>query len=134
VIAVDSSALIAIIFGEAEAESFALLMQHQDTCIAAPTLLETMHVACRRYPDEGASMVETLVADTHTAVLVFGQAELMHAREGFMRYGKGCGHRANLNFGDCFAYALAKAGNIPLLFKGDDFIHTDVTPALTQAV
>jgi ribonuclease VapC len=125
VIALDSSALIAIVFGEAEAESFARLMQHHETCIAAPTLLEAMHVACLRYPDDGA-----LMADTGTSVLVFGPTELKHARDGFIRYGKGRGHPAQLNFGDCFAYALAKTRNVPLLFKGDDFIHTDVVSAL----
>ena len=49
------------------------------------------------------------------------------------RYGRGTGHPARLNMGDCFAYALAKTRNLPLLFKGDDFIHTDIEPALRPA-
>jgi ribonuclease VapC len=52
------------------------------------------------------------------------------AREAYRRYGRGTGHPAALNFGDCFAYALAKATGAPLLFKGNDFARTDITPAL----
>jgi len=52
------------------------------------------------------------------------------AREAYRQYGRGRGHLAGLNFGDCFAYALARVTGEPLLFKGDDFIHTDITPAL----
>ena len=58
-------------------------------------------------------------------------ADLVHlARHAFEAYGKGSEHPASLNFGDCMAYALAKATNEPLLFKGNDFVHTDITPAL----
>jgi ribonuclease VapC len=56
------------------------------------------------------------------------QAEL--ARAAWKRYGRGSGHKAQLNFGDCMAYALARESGEPLLFKGNDFIHTDITPAL----
>jgi ribonuclease VapC len=59
-----------------------------------------------------------------------GQARI--AREAYRDFGKGSGHKAGLNFGDCFAYALAKSAGEPLLFKGDDFVHTDVTPALPR--
>jgi ribonuclease VapC len=52
------------------------------------------------------------------------------ARAAYRDFGKGSGHPARLNFGDCFAYALAKASSEPLLFKGDDFIQTDIAPAL----
>jgi ribonuclease VapC len=54
-------------------------------------------------------------------------------REAYRDFGKGSGHPAQLNFGDCFAYALAKVTGEPLLFKGSDFVHTDVTPAVGQA-
>jgi ribonuclease VapC len=53
------------------------------------------------------------------------------ARDAYREYGKGSGHRARLNFGDCFAYALARVTGEPLLFKGDDFTHTDIASALT---
>jgi len=52
------------------------------------------------------------------------------AREAYRGYGKGSGHPASLNFGDCFAYALARDKREPLLFKGDDFVHTDLRPAV----
>ena len=55
------------------------------------------------------------------------------AADAFLRFGRGSGHKAQLNFGDCFSYALAKSRNLPLLFKGDDFIHTDIEPALKPA-
>ena len=51
------------------------------------------------------------------------------ARQAYRDYGKGSGHRANLNFGDCFSYALARAKREPMLWKGDDFVHTDIRPA-----
>lgn len=54
------------------------------------------------------------------------------ARLAFRRYGKGTGHRARVSFGDCFSYALAKALDVPLLFKGGDFAHTDIVSALTR--
>ncbi len=58
------------------------------------------------------------------------EVQIRIAREAYRDFGKGSGHKAQLNFGDCFAYALAKAMNEPLLFKGSDFAHTDVRPAL----
>ena len=54
------------------------------------------------------------------------------AADAFLRYGKGRGHRAQLNFGDCLSYAVAKQLDAPLLYKGDDFIHTDIKSALTS--
>jgi len=58
------------------------------------------------------------------------EAQARIAREAYRDFGRGSGHPARLNFGDCFAYALAKAMNEPLLFKGDDFTRTDITSAL----
>jgi ribonuclease VapC len=58
------------------------------------------------------------------------EAQARIAREAYRDFGRGSGHPAGLNLGDCFAYALAKAANEPLLFKGNDFARTDVTPAL----
>jgi ribonuclease VapC len=60
------------------------------------------------------------------------EAQARIAREAYRDFGKGSGHPAKLNFGDCFAYALAKKLNEPLLFKGDEFAHTDVRPALPR--
>ena len=79
-------------------------------------------IASRRFDDffkEASIAVEPVTLE---------QARL--AREAYRDFGKGSGHPAKLNFGDCFAYALAKATGEPLLFKGDGFIHTDIAPAL----
>ena len=82
-------------------------------------------VASRRF-DELAQTAELRVE-----AVTLDQART--AREAYRDFGKGSGHGAGLNFGDCFAYALAKATGEALLFKGDDFGHTDVTPALHLA-
>ena len=58
------------------------------------------------------------------------EAQAWIAREAYRDFSKGSGHPARLNFGDCFAYALARAAGEPLLFQGNDFAHTDITPAL----
>jgi ribonuclease VapC len=60
----------------------------------------------------------------------FDAEQLAAARDAHRRYGRNSGSRAQLNFGDCMSYALAKVTGEPLLFKGDDFTHTDITPAL----
>ena len=62
----------------------------------------------------------------------FDDEQLRVARAGYAMYGRGSGHRAGLNMGDCFAYALAKTLRLPLLFKGDDFLHTDIDVALNR--
>jgi ribonuclease VapC len=77
--------------------------------------------------------LRSLVADTLILVVPFGERELEVAVDARLRFSRGSGHAAKLNFGDCFSYALARTRNLPLLFKGDDFIHTDVVPALKVA-
>ena len=67
---------------------------------------------------------------TGLRVVPFTPAQYALAREAHRRFGRGSGHPARLNFGDCFSYALAKDSGEPLLFKGDDFLHTDIEPAL----
>jgi ribonuclease VapC len=74
--------------------------------------------------------LDQLLAETLSSVVAFDDAQVRLAREAYARYGKGSGSPARLNLGDCFSYALAKTTGQPLLFKGDDFTHTDVTPAL----
>jgi ribonuclease VapC len=80
-------------------------------------------IASRRFDElfkEASISVESVTLD---------QARI--AREAYRDFGKGSGHLAKLNFGDCFAYALAKATGEPLLFEGDDFTHTDITSVLS---
>jgi len=131
---VDSSAIIAIARREPEAAAFStILATTPGKLIAAPTYLECAFVLAGVAPTKGIAFLQGLVSDTLITVVPFGPAELSVALEARQRFSRGSGHPAKLNFGDCFAYALAKARNLPLLFKGDDFIHTDIAPALRPA-
>jgi len=132
---IDTSALIAILRAEDDATDMALAIEHaQARRISAANFLETAvvidasrdPVASRRFDE----LVE--VAELRVEAVTLSQARI--ARDAYRDFGKGSGHKAGLNFGDCFAYALAKTTGEPLLFKGDDFGHTDVTPALPDAL
>ena len=79
-------------------------------------------IASRRFDD--------LVNEAQLIIEVVTEVQARIAREAYRDFGRGSGHPARLNFGDCFAYALARATGEPLLFKGDDFGHTDIAPAL----
>ena len=81
-------------------------------------------VASRRFDD--------LVKAAQLVVEPVTEAQARIAGEAYRDFGRGSGHPARLNFGDCFSYALARATGEPLLFKGDDFAHTDITPALSE--
>jgi ribonuclease VapC len=128
---VDTSAIVAVLRDEPDAESFAhAIASAEIRRVSAVNYVEAAAVidgsrnpiASRRFDDffrEASFTIEAVTA---------GQALI--AREAYKDFGKGSGHPAQLNFGDCFAYALAKAMSEPILFKGQDFIHTDVTPAL----
>lgn len=131
---VDTSALIAIARREPEAAAFSkLLAETPGKLIAAPTYLECAFVMAGVAPTRGLEFLRSLVADTLITVVPFGPQELDAAVEARRKFSRGSGHPAKLNFGDCFSYALAKSRNLPLLFKGDDFGHTDVAIALKQA-
>jgi ribonuclease VapC len=132
---IDTSALIAILRAEDDAADMALAIEKaQSRRISAANFLETAvvidasrdPVASRRFDE----LVE--VAELRVEAVTLNQARI--ARDAYRDFGKGSGHKAGLNFGDCFAYALAKTTGEALLFKGDDFGHTDVTPALSDAL
>lgn len=125
-IVVDTSALMAILLDEPEAERcIASLEAQPDVLISAGTLAEALVVAGRRnIGGEMASLVEDLGFEI-AAVTALGAAKVAEA---YARWGKGV-HAASLNFGDCFAYALARETGRPLLFVGDDFAQTDIRPA-----
>jgi ribonuclease VapC len=126
----DSSALVAILFKEPEAERLAAMIRDTDTtAIAAPTLLETAIVAEGRTLPGMAEKLDALLGAIRPEIVPFTAEHVSLARDAWRRYGKGR-HRAGLNLGDCFAYALAKERGQPLLFKGDDFAATDIEPAI----
>ncbi len=128
---VDTSAIVAILRAEPDAQSFAAAISGARVRrVSAVNYVEAAAVidgsrnpiASRRFDDffrEASFTIEAVTAE---------QARI--AREAYKDFGKGSGHPARLNFGDCFAYALAKVMREPILFKGQDFKHTDLTSVL----
>ena len=131
---VDTSAIVAIARGEPEALAFSeMLARTQGKLIAAPSYLECAFVMAGLAPTKGLPFLQGLVSDTLITIVPFGERELEAAMDARRKFSRGSGHAAKLNFGDCFAYALARTRNLPLLFKGNDFVHTDIEPALKLA-
>ena len=129
-IAVDSSALIAIIKNEPERASFMNVLKRADGVLVSPaTIVEARIVAYRRGGNDLVHELDALLATASVEVVPIDNADLDVAHAAFVAYGKGAGHPAQLNFGDLFSYALAKARGVPLLYKGDDFVHTDIAAA-----
>ncbi|MGZ3297943.1 MAG: type II toxin-antitoxin system VapC family toxin [Asticcacaulis sp.] len=128
-IVVDTSAIVALLQDEPESAHFLACLNVADqVIISAASLLETRMVLYPRNPillDKLMTLLFTLNARVEPVTAT--QSDI--AFDAFRRYGKGSGHPAGLNFGDCFAYALARERGAALLFKGDDFVHTDVVAA-----
>ena len=130
-IAVDASALIAILYGEADGEAlFDRLAREDAACITGPTLLEIRMVDHGRSKTAPGAELDWLLKVGNISCVDFTAEHARIAHAAFLTYGRGSGHRAQLNFGDCMAYALAKALDAPLLFKGNDFGLTDIRSAL----
>ena len=126
---VDSSALVAILLAEAGFERLReALVDAQDVVVPAPVLLEAGMVMMSRTGPDGVTDLDDLLARCGARVLPFSETHARTALAAFARYGKGR-HAAGLNFGDCMAYAVARAEEAPLLFTGDDFARTDVAAA-----
>ena len=124
---VDTSALIALLGMEADAARVAAALESEATrLISAATVVETGLVIESRYGAQGGRELDLLIAKAELSIQPVTAEQAEVAREAWRRYGKGR-HPAGLNFGDCFSYALARTSGEPLLFKGDDFIHTDIT-------
>jgi len=127
---VDSSALLAVLLAEQDGERFAdALVRAGDPLLSAATLLEVSIVIHDRLRDQGVSGLDTLIETVGLRTVAVDRPQALVARAAFVRFGKGR-HPAGLNFGDCFAYALASSTGRPLLFKGNDFSRTDVESAL----
>lgn len=132
-IVVDSSALVAILDGEPDAAEFAEAVADSTApLLSAAALVETGIVMLRRHGPPGWRKVNALVHDAGIRVEGVTAYQAKLAVEAFAAYGKGVPGGADLNFGDCFSYALAKATDSPLLFKGDDFSRTDLKAALPR--
>ena len=127
--AVDTSALVAVLRAEDDAPQIVQALGRSPRhLISAGSYLEACLVTARKGSE--AVRLKALLDTAAIDVVSVSPEDAEIAAGAFLRYGRGSGHPAQLNFGDCFAYALAKARNLPLLFKGDDFIHTDIEPAL----
>lgn len=126
---IDSSALVAVIRGEPESQHFLMLIRSAvPRVVAAPTAVEASIVMLSKFGEAGLTALEELMAETRIEVAPVTAEHVAIAIDAFRRFGKGR-HRAGLNFGDCFSYALARTTGESLLFKGDDFNHTDVVRA-----
>ena len=130
-IVVDTSALLAILLGEPErAQCQAALEAADQAVMSVGTLIEARIVARGKGGDPMVALLDALIEQAGIAIVAVSEDHAEIANAGFIQYGKGNRHTAQLNFGDLFAYALAKSNNAPLLFKGDDFAATDVAAAM----
>jgi ribonuclease VapC len=123
---IDTSALIAILGDEPERAAFNRKLAEAPVRLASTgSYLESAIVVEARYGQEGLRDLNLLMSTAGIELVAFDAEQATLARQAYSTYGRGR-HEASLNFGDCFAYALAKASGQPLLFKGDDFAKTDL--------
>ncbi len=122
----DTSALLAVLFDEPDADYFERVIASATTCrMSVANHLEAAMVVESRMGDEGGRQLDNFVETAEIELVPVTSEQAQVARLAWRRYGKG-NHPAGLNFGDCFAYALAEATQEPLLFKGMDFSLTDI--------
>jgi ribonuclease VapC len=127
----DTSALVAILMLEPEASSFAIMIEESSvTRLSVANYLEAAILVERRGDAIRRAMFDTFIQDFGIRLEPVTVSQIHLAHSAYRLYGKGM-HRAGLNYGDCFSYALARSTREPLLFKGNDFSLTDITPALT---
>jgi len=126
----DASAMVAMMTGEPESPAIEERFGAADEILcSAISLWEAARAVARKRTVPiplASSEIETFVADFAIRLVPIGATEGRAAVEAYHRYGKGTGHPARLNMGDCFAYACAKTNAATLLYKGDDFLHTDL--------
>ena len=127
---IDTSAVVAILFGEPEGAAYATAIEQATTrLVSAVTRVELACVIEGRKGEAGHAMIERFLELADIEVSAVTPQQAMAAIEGFRNFGKGR-DRAALSIGDCFSYALAKSASQPLLFKGRDFAQTDIEPAI----
>ena len=128
---IDSSVIVAIVKDEPEAPTFEQIMQDTDQAlrISAANWFEASIVADGMRVAELSLRFDRIVERANLEIVAVTPEHMLIARDAYRAYGKGSGHKAQLNFGDCFAYALAAQTGEPLLFKGNDFSETDIAAA-----
>ena len=126
---VDSSALVAILREEPGHERLLPIVLSADrTVVGAPVAFEAAMVLSGRWHRDARSTLHGLLRSIDAEIIPFREEHYEAAVSAFLRYGKGR-HPARLNFGDCMSYAFARVSGLPLLYTGDDFSKTDITPA-----
>jgi ribonuclease VapC len=122
----DTSALLVLLLDEPEAEAYRMALEEDETRLtSSATLLETAIVIEARKGDAGGRELDLLIQRAEIVVVPVEAGHVTEARRAYRRFGRGR-HAAGLNYGDVFAYALARVAGEPLLFKGDDFSKTDI--------
>ena len=128
---VDTSALMAILLLEPDAATFATAMADATSrSMSAGSWIEITAGLARCHPALSVHEPERSARSIGIEIVPITPEQALIGDAAYRRFGRGTGHPASLNFGDCFAYALSRATGEPLLFKGDDFTHTDVLAAL----
>lgn len=108
----------------------AAISEQEEIYLSTATAVEAFIVVGSRWGGEGRDRLEHILTAAEIRLQPVDERLMRMAIEGFDRFGRGSGHPARLNYGDCFSYALARVLDAPLLFKGDDFVHTDIRSAL----
>lgn len=127
---VDTSAIVAIVLGETHAESLIEILSDATVSkMSAATAVELNAVLTRRLRPEDQRRVERLIDAWEIELVAFDAAQAEIASRAYRDFGRGSGHPANLNLGDCYSYALADVTGEPLLYVGDDFVHTGIAAA-----
>lgn len=129
---IDTSAVIAILRAEPDAATYATAIEQATARrLSAANFVEAAAVIDGSRDPVASRKLDDLLAEAEISIAPVTEAQAHLARDAYRDFGKGSGHPARLNFGDCFAYALAKESGEPLLFKGDDFTHTDIAAVVT---
>ncbi len=124
---VDTSAIVAIFRREDEVDRFSEIIADEPLCkMSASSVLELSITLTTIEDPISSTTIDLFIKHANIEIVPFSVLQAYLARAAHYRFGKKSGHPAMLNFGDCMCYALAKELDEPLLFKGDDFIHTDV--------
>lgn len=130
---IDTSALLAILFNEPERRLFNEAIEAAESrAVSAATFVEVSIVIESRFGAEGLRDLDLFIERAGIELVPVDSEQAYVARRAFSQFGKGR-HRAGLNYGDCFAYALAMVLGEPLLFKGEDFPLTNITPFVPEA-
>jgi ribonuclease VapC len=130
---VDSSAIIAILKDEPDGLALSkVLAAAGGARLSAASYLECSIVLDKNRDPVRSAGLDDLLEEANISIEPVTAAQAKIARQAYRDYGKGSGHRANLNFGDCFTYALSREKREPVLWKGDDFAHTDLRAAVVD--